>query len=163
MLIKSGLAAIGLALLAPQGALADGLDSPLVGSWRLVSFETEFQDGSPRRQVLGPQPRGDLVFTPQGRMVLLMEADGRAAAKTDEERAALMRSMIAWSGSWRVDGDRYVLKVDTSWNPAATGTERTSTFRIDGQRVHFTAPWAPSPVLPGAPIARGVSVWERSK
>lgn len=135
----------------------------LVGTWKLVSFVTEFQDGSPSRPVLGPNAKGYLVHTPDGRQIVFIEADGRKPAKADEERIGLFNTMISWTGIYRFEGDKYVLKVDGAWNPAITGTERVSTVKIDGDRIHFIAPWAPNPILPGAPVTRGLTVWERVK
>jgi hypothetical protein len=136
---------------------------PLVGTWKLVSFETEFQDGRPRSPQFGARPTGYLILTPQARLMTIIEAEGRKPATTDEERAALLRSMIAWTGHFRTEGDKLILKVDAAFNPAITGSERVSSFKMEGERMTNMTSWARSPVLPGAPVTRGVTVWERMK
>jgi hypothetical protein len=76
--------------------------APIVGSWRVMSYELEFQDSSERRFPLGPQPNGYLVFGADGRMMAYLEADARKAPQTDEERAAAYRTMMAYTGKYRV-------------------------------------------------------------
>src|SRR5947208_15338690 len=49
-------------LIAAQTSLADDR-AKVVGVWKLLSFETEFQDGSPRRPAYGPNPTGYIIFT----------------------------------------------------------------------------------------------------
>lgn len=125
-------AALVVGLAFPQaGATAQGsADAParIVGSWRVVSYELEFQDGSERRLPLGSQPNGYLVFGADGRMMAYLEADARKAPQTDEERSAAYRTMIAYTGKYRVEGDKWITKVDGSWNVEWRGTDRSSFF-----------------------------------
>lgn len=153
---------IGLAF-AVLLANSSWADNNLVGTWKLVSFNTEFEDGAPSRKLFGENPRGYLVYTAQGRQMVLIEAEGRKAATNEQERAALYQSLIAWSGAYRIEGNKHILNVDTSVNPAMVGSERVSEFKMDGDRVSFISPWAPLSTAPGAPISRGVTVWERVK
>src|SRR5262245_64286807 len=48
------------ATIGGQGATDDR--GGLVGSWRVLSYEVEFQDGSPSTHPPGPKPNGYLVF-----------------------------------------------------------------------------------------------------
>lgn len=135
----------------------------LVGTWKLVSFVTEFQDGSPARPVLGVNAKGYAIFTADGRQLVYLESEGRTPAKNDEDRVKLFSSMLAITGMYRVDGGKYILKVDGASNPTMVGTERISDLKLDGDRLNLVAPWAPSPLLPGNPMTRGVTVWQRVK
>src|SRR5262245_6702744 len=89
-------AALAISLTNPQAVVTAQGDTEararLVGSWRVVSFEVEFQDGSEHRFPLGTHPNGYLVFGSDGRMMVYLEADGRRAPQTDEERAAAYRT-----------------------------------------------------------------------
>ena len=96
----------------------------IVGSWRILSYELEFQDGSERRLTLGAHPNGYLMFAANGRMMAYLEADGRKAPQTDEERAAAYRTIIAYTGRYRVQGDKWTTKVDGAWNIAWSGTDQ---------------------------------------
>jgi hypothetical protein len=154
-----------MAVLAAATAVAASswADDRLVGTWKLASYHTEFQDGSPTRKVFGENPKGFLVYTAQGRQMVLIEAEGRKPPTNDQERAALLQSAISWSGVYRLEGNKHILKVDAALNPALVGTERVSELKIEGDRMFSISPWAPSPTVPGSPLVRGVTVWERIK
>lgn len=154
--------AMGL-VLAAQSAIA-GDHAKLVGVWKVISFETEFKDGSPSRHVYGAHPKGYVIYTAEGRVMSVIEAEGRKAGKTDQEHAALHRSMVGVTGTYRLEGDnKYIAKIDVSWNPALNGTEQVRFYKVDGDRLEVTTGWAPSPILPGAPVARGLFLFERAK
>jgi hypothetical protein len=140
------------------------MDEPaatLVGSWRLVAYELEVEGQEERRLPLGPNPRGRLVFTPEGRMIGLIAAADRTPGRSDAELAALHRSMLAYTGRYRVEGDRFVTSVDASWNEAWTGGEQVRSFALDGDRLDVVSPWARPPAKPEAPPARGLLRWVR--
>src|SRR3981081_758228 len=118
----------------------------IVGSWKVQSFHVEFQDNGERRNQLGENPNGFIVFLPQGRMMAYLEASGRKTPRTDEERAAAYRSLVAYSGKYRIEGNRGIAKVDASWNPAWIGTDQERFFKLDADTLHVTAQWNPSPL-----------------
>lgn len=158
MLTRSGLA---LALVvACQASSAQDQDR-LVGTWKLLAFETELQATGERRPVLGQKPNGYLVFTPQGRVMVLITGEGRKAAENDQERAALLRSMFAYSGLYKLEGDRLLAKIDVSWNEAWNGTEQVRFFKLEGNRLSIISAWAPSALLPGQPVVRAITTFER--
>ena len=151
-----------VALIATQAAMADDRER-LIGTWKVVSFDNEFQDGSPRRALYGEHPTGFVILTADGRMVAIVEGEGRRPANTDEERAALLRTMFAYSGMYRLEGNKWITKVDVSWNPAWNGTDQVRFYKLDGNRLEVTGAWNPNPNLPGSPITRGVVLFERAK
>ncbi len=132
-----------------------------VGAWRLLAFELEIEGRAERAQPMGPCPRGRLVLTPDGFMTGIIVAANRTPGRSDPELAALFRSMLAYTGRYRLEGDRFVTVVDASWNEAWTGTEQARTFALDGDRLDIVSPWAPHPLKPDAPAARGVLRWVR--
>ena len=79
--------------------------TPLIGVWKLLSYQTEFQDGSPNRAIFGEHPLRYIIFTSEGRMMALIQADGRKVASSDADRAALLSSVIAYSGKYRMNGN----------------------------------------------------------
>jgi hypothetical protein len=153
--------AIG-ALLITQSAMADDRER-LIGTWKILSFDNEFQDGSPRRALYGQNPSGYIVLTAEGRMVAIFEGEGRKPAKTDEERAVLLRTMFAYTGMYRLEGDKWITTVDVAWNPAWNGTDQVRFYKLDGNRLEVTGAWGANPNLPGSPISRGVVLLERAK
>lgn len=131
-------------------------DTRLQGTWRLVSFETEFQDSTPPTRPFGAQPNGVVVFTPDGRVMALVTAQSREPGSTDEKLATLFRTMMAYTGRYRIDGDRFVVTVDASWNEAWNGTEQSRSFALDGDTLRILTTWMPNPLVAGGPMARGV-------
>jgi hypothetical protein len=135
----------------------------VVGLWKVISFETEFQATSEREPVLGKNPMGYVMFTPEGRIWSIVTGEKREAPKTDQDRAALFKNMFAYTGMYRVEGDKLITKVDVSWNPAWLGTEQVRFFKIDGDRIQHFSPWIPAVTKPERGMARGITTLERVK
>jgi hypothetical protein len=137
----------------------------LLGIWKLVSFEAEFQDTGELRPIFGNSPRGYMIFTPEGRMMALITAEGRKTPKTNEDQSGAFSTMLAYSGMYRIEGDKFITKVDVSWNEAWASTEQIRFFKLEGDHLHIFSAWAPSPIptLGSGRIARGILVWERAK
>ena len=146
-----------LMLLVASPVLAQ--DSALIGNWKLVSVQSIF-DNDPPKDMYGARPKGVLILTREGRMVGMITAETRKAGITDAERAQLHKSMMAYSGKYRVDGKEFMTTVEMSWNEAWNGTEQKRYWKIeDGKLVIETAP-APSVNFPGRTVV-GRLVWER--
>jgi hypothetical protein len=142
----------------PQAAMEQ---NPLVGSWKMVSYQRVLDNGEPQNG-LGEHPSGYVILTPQGRAVLLTTADGRKPASSDAERAELWKSMVAYSGKYRIEGGDFITLVDVSWNQEWNGTEQRRHFKIVGDQLILTTSPAPSPIYPGKTYyAR--AVFEREK
>jgi hypothetical protein len=152
---------LGLVLSALSSSSADR--TMLIGVWKLLSYQTEFQDGGPKRALFGERPTGYIVFTSEGRMMAIIEAEGRKAPSSDADRAALLTSVIAYSGKYRVEGNRWITTVDTAWNPAWVGTDQVRSYELVGDRLTVTAMWQPAVNVSGAPVARGILQFERVK
>jgi len=75
--------------------------------------------------------------------------------------ARCFRSLVSYSGIYRVEGDKWITKVDVSWTEAWTGTDQTRFFEIEGDKLEVTTVWLASPNLPGSPMTRGVLTWSR--
>jgi hypothetical protein len=155
---------IGVAFSLSVAGAQKGADpqTRIVGSWRIVSIELEFQDGSERRFPLGNHPNGYLIFGADGRMMGYLEAEKRTSPKTDEERATAYRTMNAYTGRYRVQGDKWITRVDGSWNVEWVGTEQERSFAIDGDRLRVVAQWNPNALYDGK-MTRGILTFEREK
>jgi hypothetical protein len=94
-------------------------------------------------------------------MMTVIEGEGRKTPSTDQDRAALFRTMYAYSGTYRTDGDKWLTIVDVAWNPAWDGTDQVRHFKIVGQELTVTSDWTRSPNFPESPISRGILLLER--
>ncbi len=96
-------------------------------------------------------------------MVSIITAEGRQAAKSDRDRADLFKSMIAYTGLYRLEGDKYITKVDVSVNPAWVGTEQVRFVKFDGDRLRIISDWLQSTTRPQADTVRAIMTFERAK
>jgi hypothetical protein len=119
--------------------------APLVGLWRLVSFLLEYQAASEREFPMGNTPTGYILFLPEGRMAVVITGEGRKAPTTDQDRAGLFNSLSAYTGPYRVDGEKWITTVEVSMNPAWVGTEQPRAFQISGDRLQEMTAWAARP------------------
>ncbi len=95
--------------------------------------------------------------------MFLLTGEGRKPATTVEERAELLNSLIAYTGTYRIEGDRWITKVEAAWNPEWVGTEQTRFFKIEGDRLQVLTPWRAMPNWPGKGMQRSIVIFERAK
>ena len=112
--------------------------------------------------MFGTSPNGYLVLTPEGRSIVLTTAAGRKPGTDDAARAALQKSMLSYSGRYRVEGADFITTVEVSWNEEWNGTEQRRHYRIEGDRLFIESEPAPSMVFPGKTDFRRL-VWVREK
>jgi hypothetical protein len=101
-----------------------------------------------------------LILTASGRAIALTTAEHRTLGDSEAQRAALHKSMLAYTGRYRIEGDEFVTTVDASWNEAWNGTEQRRKFRFEGDRLIIESVPAPSLLFPGKVDYRRI-VWER--
>jgi hypothetical protein len=151
-----------LFLIVIQASFADD-GAKVVGIWKIVSWESEFQATGEREPVMGESPTGYIIFTPEGRMMTVITGEGRKQPKTDQDRADLLKSMFAYTGTYRLEGDKWITKVDVAWNPAWVGTEQVRFFKVDGDRLRVLSAWVQSTTRPEKGMGRAIITWERVK
>jgi hypothetical protein len=84
-----------LFVIAVQPSFADDR-TKIHGVWKLVSYEVEIQATGQKELPMGQNPSGYVIFTPEGRIMFILTAEGRKPAKTVEERANLLSTVIAY-------------------------------------------------------------------
>lgn len=114
-----------------QSVVADDR-AKLLGNWKLISWVQEFQDGGESRPEYGKYPIGYLIFTPEGRMMAVLEGEGRKSPTNDQERLLLFRTFVAYTGKYYLEGDKWTTKVDAAWHPDRRGTDQVRFFKIEG-------------------------------
>jgi Lipocalin-like domain len=58
-------------------------NAKLQGTWRLISWEWEYQNSNERQQAMGPHPNGYLILGSNGRMMAIITAAARDPGTTD--------------------------------------------------------------------------------
>jgi hypothetical protein len=158
---KSGVAALALTASIAVSSTGRAADSDaLIGNWKLVSWQVVV--GNETQNPFGSSPKGYLLLTREGRAMAITTADNRKPGEEVAERAALHKSMLAYSGRYRIEGDDFVTTVDVSWNEIWNGTEQRRHYRIEGDRLFIESAPAPSILYPGKTDFRRI-VWEREK
>ena len=133
---------------------------PLVGIWKLVSFQLIVDNGKPQA-LFGEHPKGYLILTAEGRMMTLATSDTRKPSASDAERAELWKSMFAYTGQYRIEGGDFVTTVDVSWNEEWSNTEQRRHYKLEGNKLTIVTVTQPSPLDKRPAYAK--LVWEREK
>ena len=147
-------------LLAAPGFAAE--PNPVLGTWRLSSYEVEVQATGKRLPVMGQQSTGYTSFQPDGRVFFVLTGEGRKAAKTDQERGELLSTLVAYTGTYRVEGDKWITKVEVAWNPEWVGTEQVRAFKVDGAQLQVLTPWRLMPNWADQGMTRSIITFVRA-
>lgn len=157
------LVALWTAWTNPASADDATLRKQIVGVWKLVAVDYEDQETKARTPVLGAKPRGYQIATADGLWLALVTAENRPVPKTDEERAQALRTMISYSGRYRVQDGKVVTKVEVAWNESWVGGEQTRFIRFENNDLlHIESPPMPHPNV-GNKVVRVIVTWARSQ
>ncbi len=138
-------------------------DTDILGVWLLRSLVLEDQKTGERTQPMGPNPKGAIMLHEDGRMMALLTPEPGKRPASAEEQLAAYRSMIAYSGRYRLElPNRFVTTVDMALAPSWIGNDLARTYRLDGDRlIIVTDPGKP----PGGgdAIVVGTLEWVRER
>ena len=137
-------------------------NTQIVGVWKLVSVMYEDQETKAMTPVMGDNPRGYQIATADGRWLALGTPAGRAVPATDEQRARAFRTMIAYSGRYRVEGNKITTKVEVAWNESWVGGEQVRYIRFEGDKLFIESPPMPHPNMYNK-MVRVIVVWQRDR
>ena len=154
-------AVLVLFVLAVQSSFADDRTS-LHGVWKLVAYEVEIQTTGKKEALMGRNPTGYAIFTPGGRAMFVITGEGRKPAKSVEERADLLSTLVAYTGTYRIEEDKWITKVEVAWNPEWVGTEQTRSFKVSGDRLRVLTPWRIMPNWREKGVTRSILTFERA-
>jgi len=135
----------------------------VLGIWKLVSQQIEVQATGHVEPAMGEKPAGYAVFTREGRAFFILTGELREPATNDEERAGLLNTLVAYTGPYRVEGDRWTTKVEVAWNPEWVGSEQVRFFELDGDRLKVSSPWRVMPNWPDKGVTRSILTFDRSE
>ena len=117
--------------------------SRLVGSWRLVSYETRDPAGRVGRPYA--EAVGRLTYDDRGNMAGQVMRPDRARVEVGKGNAQTVRAVyigyIAYFGSYEVapDGGSVVHRVEGALNPEWVGGTQVRKLRFDGDRLVLSA------------------------
>lgn len=114
----------------------------LVGTYKVISQDVEV--GGSATQPLGKTPHGYLVLTPTC-AVFFITAENRKFGTSIDEKTALFDTLVGWSGTYRVEGKKLIVKVDASWVENWNGKDQVRNWALSGNRLTFTSDPMPFP------------------
>jgi len=162
--LAAGAAFAGLLLLL-SATNVQAEESQLLGTWKLKSWVREVAGTGERYSQAGERPDGYLSYSADGRMYAFIIWDNRirprAAVPTDEERIKLHQTMLAYAGTYTVQGDKAIHHLDASWDQTLTGTDQVRFFKLDGDILTITTGFNRS--LVDGREGQSVLVWEKVK
>ena len=123
----------------------------LIGTWRLVAWRRVVDDGTVTYP-LGQDAHGLLVYTANGRMIVQLAAANRPQLDTTDAlggdvqaRADAYSTCLAYFGTYEVDGDTVIHRVDSSLFPNWSGDEQERPYTYDGRELVLRTPPATGP------------------
>jgi hypothetical protein len=140
------------------------LAKQIQGSWTLVSIVNE-QDGK-KIDLFGPNPRGSLILTPNGRLSLILMratlpkfASNNREKGTAEENKAIVQGAIAHFGKYEVVNEKegtINMTIEGCTFPNWDGQVQERIISVKGDELRMTTP---------KPSVGGTSylIWKRAK
>jgi hypothetical protein len=160
-MVRMGLTALIVAVVWSSAQAGESV----VGSWRLLSWVQEDIESKAVQKVFGDNPVGVITYTSDGHMSVFIANPKRKAAAgplaTDAEAADLYRTMVAYSGTYSIDGNELTHKVEVSWNEAWNGTDQHRFAEFKDNRLTIKTPTMVNPISGKQSI--NTLVWERMK
>jgi len=140
----------------------------LIGAWSLVSYEERPVDGSPPFFPLGEEPKGIIMYTPDGFMSAQLAKPDRAPfasgdwfEASDAEFKEEATSYIAYTGPFHVDEEKQQLShsMFISLFPNWTGQTQPRVVRQEGDRLFLSSA---SPISTSGKIVNSQLEWRRA-
>jgi Lipocalin-like domain len=144
---------------------SETLVQSVLGTWKLVSYVREVLGSDERFNQFGEDPAGYLGYSADGRMYAIFVRQDRITpgdvVPTDEEGVKLLGTMVAYAGTFTLDAEKVVHRIDVSWNQAWTGTDQVRYYQLKGDMLTITT--APYRSYQDGRQGRSVLVWRKVK
>jgi hypothetical protein len=142
-----------IVIFAAKPVLSDDNDI-LLGNWKLISWERETIATGQKKNFWGTNPSGYMIFTREGRTMVIITGEGRLGLNTNQHCQELISTMSSYTGTYKVQGDKWITKVDVASNPGLVGNNQIRTFKIEGNRLQ---------VISGdGRTMKDILIWEKS-
>jgi hypothetical protein len=140
-----------LGLVACSALVSAATDVNPTGVWKVVDYTATDPATGVVARPFGTNPIGSAIYTAKGQMSVFVSGSHRVpstgtGAKRAEERAELFDSLYAYTGSYIVKGSLVTIHVESAWQPAWVGTEKTRTLKLDHDTLSIVTEPMTSPV-----------------
>jgi hypothetical protein len=138
--------------------------NPLIGTWRLISWENRSVDGQKISYPLGKDAVGYIMYNEDGYMfVAIMRpnrvrfAAGDLLGGSAEEKAQAANTYVSYCGRYEFNGDTVIHHVDLSLFPNWVGVEQERLVELRGDRLTLST----RAILLGGVQRTAHLIWER--
>ena len=138
--------------------------NPLIGTWRLISWETRSVDGQKISYPLGKDAVGYIMYNEDGYMfVAIMRpnrvrfAAGDLLGGSPEEKVQAADTYVSYCGRYEFRGGTVIHHVDLSLFPNWVGVEQERLVEFRGNRLTLST----RPILLGGVQRTAHLIWER--
>jgi len=115
----------------------------LVGAWRLQRFVITFADGRAPLYPFGEDATGQIIYSASGQMSAVLSRSQRAPlsatslerayAASAEAKAHAFDGYLSYAGTYRLEGDEVVHRVEMSMVPDTVGLEQRRRITWHGE------------------------------
>ena len=138
--------------------------NPLIGTWRLISWETRSVDGQKIGYPFGEDAVGYIMYNEDGYMfVAIMRPNRVKVAAGDllrgstEEKVQAADTYVSYCGQYEFQGDKVIHHVDLSLFPNWVGVDQERLVELRGNRLILST----RPILLGGMQQTAHLIWER--
>ena len=138
--------------------------NPLIGTWRLISWETRSVDGQKISYPLGKDAVGYIMYNEDGYMFVAISRPNRQKftlgdllGGSAEEKAQAVDNYVSYCGRYEFHGDTVTHHVDLSLFPNWVGVEQERLVELRGNRLMLST----RPILLGGMKQTAHLIWER--
>ena len=138
--------------------------NPLIGTWRLISWENRSVDGQKVSYPLGKDAVGYIMYNEDGYMfVAIMRPNrekftvGDLLGGSTEEKVQAANTYVSYCGRYEFRGDTVTHHVDLSLFPNWVGVEQERLVEFRGNRLTLST----RPILLGGMQRTAHLIWKR--
>jgi Lipocalin-like domain len=128
------------ALTVASPATAQDLQSSIAGLWKVTSVTTKIVSTGEMVHPFGERPSGYQMFTRGGHVMFSMFGENRATSAQpvpDVDRLALYNALVAYSGTYKVEGSKLIIHFEASATPGTV--DRAYFAEISGNKLTLTS------------------------
>jgi Lipocalin-like domain len=140
-LTMPSIALLVVALIFALPAKAQDPQYPLVGLWKVISVANKLVPSGEIVHPFGEHPSGNQLFTRGGHTMFSMFGEHRNASgqpnPNDIDRVALLNALIAYTGTYTVDGSKVTVHFEASASPGLS--DRVYSAEMSGNKLTLTS------------------------
>ena len=136
--------------------------NPIVGTWKLVSWENRTTDGQVSYP-FGKEATGYILYSAEGYMSVAIMTDcphfvsGDVLGGTPEEKAGAMETYVSYCGRYEIQDGSVIHHIEVSLFPNWVGVQQKRFFNFEGNQLQLSTP----PILQQGKEQTGHLIWQR--